>query len=129
MEFSYACPSTYHQIKHIKQIGHNMPLRFFYRKRITPWASVNMTKNGPSLSVGVPGAHVTFGRRLRGTIGIPGTGVYYTESVPLQFLRSRSGDITFHHRLRRNTLVLIIAVAAFGAVWGASTASIFYDFL
>jgi hypothetical protein len=117
MEFSYAYPSTYHQIKHIKQIGHNMPLRFLYRKRITPWASVNMTKNGPSLSVGVPGAHVTFGRRLRGTIGIPGTGVYYTESVPYSSFGLGRATLRFIIAFVV-TLVLIIAVAAFGAVWG-----------
>jgi hypothetical protein len=128
MEFSYACPSTYHQIKYIEQIGHNMPLRFFYRKRITPWASVNMTKNGPSLSVGVPGAHATFGRRLRGTIGIPGTGVYYTESAPYSSLGLGRATLRFIIAFVV-TLVLIIAVAAFGATVSESTIAIFYGLM
>ncbi|MGO8843318.1 MAG: DUF4236 domain-containing protein [Methyloceanibacter sp.] len=38
---------------------------------------------GPSLSVGVRGAHVTVGRRgIRRTVGIPaGTGIFYTSST------------------------------------------------
>jgi hypothetical protein len=40
---------------------------------------VNLSRSGPSLSVGVRGAHVTFGRKgVRRTVGVPGTGVYWT---------------------------------------------------
>jgi hypothetical protein len=47
--------------------------------RIFPGLSVNVSKSGPSLSVGVRGAHVTFGPRgVRRTGGIPRTGIYYT---------------------------------------------------
>jgi Protein of unknown function (DUF4236) len=53
--------------------------RFYRRMRIFPGLSVNLSKSGPSLSVGVRGAHVTVGPRgVRRTIGIPGTGIYYT---------------------------------------------------
>jgi len=41
--------------------------------------SVNLSRSGPSLSVGVRGAHVTVGRRgVTRTVGIPGTGLFYT---------------------------------------------------
>lgn len=53
--------------------------RFYRRIRIFPGLSVNLAKSGPSLSVGVRGAHVTFGGKgIQRTIGIPGSGVYYT---------------------------------------------------
>lgn len=47
--------------------------------RIFPGLAVNLSKSGPSLTVGMRGAHVTFGRGgVRRTIGIPGAGIYYT---------------------------------------------------
>jgi hypothetical protein len=53
--------------------------RFYRRFRIFPGLSVNVSKSGPSLTVGVRGAHVTVGRGgIRRTVGIPGTGIYYT---------------------------------------------------
>ncbi len=53
--------------------------RFYRRVNIFPGLSVNLSKSGPSLSVGVRGAHVTVGRNgIRKTVGIPGTGIYYT---------------------------------------------------
>lgn len=53
--------------------------RFYRRMRIFPGLSVNLSKSGPSLTVGMRGAHVTVGSRgVRKTIGIPGTGIYYT---------------------------------------------------
>jgi hypothetical protein len=56
-----------------------MALRFYRRVKILPGVGVNFSLSGPSLSLGVRGAHVTFSRRgVRKTVGIPGTGVYYT---------------------------------------------------
>jgi len=37
--------------------------RFYRRVHIFPGLSVNLSKSGPSLSVGVRGAHVAVGRR------------------------------------------------------------------
>jgi Protein of unknown function (DUF4236) len=74
-----------------------MGLRFFRRRQLFPALRVNMSKSGPSVSVGVRGAHVTVGRRgVTRTVGIPGTGVFYT---------SRSGRHTGVHtaRARRTT--------------------------
>jgi hypothetical protein len=53
--------------------------RFYRRLHILPGLSVNISKSGPSLSVGVRGAHVTVGPKgIRRTVGIPGSGLYYT---------------------------------------------------
>jgi len=54
-------------------------LRLFRRIRIAPGLTLNLTKHGASLSAGVRGAHITMGRTgIRRTVGIPGTGVFYT---------------------------------------------------
>jgi hypothetical protein len=53
--------------------------RFYRRLHIFPGLSVNLSKSGPSLTVGVRGAHLTMGPSgVRRTVGIPGTGIYYT---------------------------------------------------
>jgi len=53
--------------------------RFYRRVSIFPGLSVNVSKSGPSLTFGMRGAHVTVGRAgIRKTVGIPGTGIYYT---------------------------------------------------
>jgi len=64
-------------------------LRFYRRVHLAPGLSVNLSRSGPSFSVGVRGAHVTLGRRgVTKTVGLPGTGVFYT---------SRHGFHTGYH--------------------------------
>lgn len=66
-----------------------MGFRFYRRVRLCPGVSINVSRGGPSLSLGVRGAHVTFGRRgVTRTVGIPGTGLFYT---------SRGGYHTGYH--------------------------------
>ena len=57
-----------------------MSYRLFRRVRIAPGLTVNLSKSGPSLSIGGRGAHVTMGgaRGRRTTVGLPGTGLYWT---------------------------------------------------
>lgn len=56
-----------------------MGFRFYKRVHICPGLSVNLSKSGPSLTMGVRGAHLTFGGRgVTKTVGLPGTGIYYT---------------------------------------------------
>lgn len=44
-----------------------------------PGLRLNVSRSGPSLSFGVRGAHVTVGRRgVTRTVGLPGTGIFYT---------------------------------------------------
>lgn len=55
-------------------------VRLFRRVRLAPGVTMNLSKSGPSLSFGVRGAHITAGRRgVTRTVGIPGTGVYWTD--------------------------------------------------
>jgi hypothetical protein len=55
--------------------------RFFRRVKVLPGLTMNLSKSGPSFSLGVRGAHVTMGRRgVRKTVGIPGTGIFYTST-------------------------------------------------
>ena len=56
-----------------------MALRFQRRIRIAPGISLNLNKRSMSTSFGQRGAHVTVGPKgKRATIGLPGTGLYYT---------------------------------------------------
>ena len=56
-----------------------MGLRFFRRIHIAPGIGLNVSKSGPSLTLGVRGAHVTLGpTAVTKTVGLPGSGIYYT---------------------------------------------------
>jgi hypothetical protein len=71
--------------------------RFYRRLSIFPGLSLNLSKSGPSVTVGVRGMHVTVGRGgVRRTVGIPGTGIYYT---------SYSGRHTGYHSSHTETPV------------------------
>jgi hypothetical protein len=59
-----------------------MGFRFYRRVRIVPGVTLNLSKGGVSTSIGGRGAHVTFGTKgNRATVGIPGTGMYWTEKL------------------------------------------------
>ena len=69
---------------------------FRFQKRIsTPFGRVNFSKSGVSLTEGVPGAHLTLGRVPRITIGLPGSGVSYTTTMPHGRGRSAGGLAAF----------------------------------
>jgi hypothetical protein len=69
--------------------------RFYRRVNLFPGLSLNLSKSGPSVTVGMLGAHLTFGRRgVTRTVGIPGTGIYYT---------SRSGYHSGFHSAHAET--------------------------
>lgn len=60
-----------------------MSFRFFKRIKIAPGITVNFSKSGGSFSFGPKGKKITIGSRSpRATIGIPGTGLYYTTTFP-----------------------------------------------
>jgi len=72
-----------------------MGLRFYRRIHILPGVSVNVSRSGPSLTLGVRGAHVTMGRTgVTKTVGLPGTGIYYT---------SRAGYHSGYHSAASDT--------------------------
>ena len=56
-----------------------MGFRLFRRIRLAPGVSLNLSKSGLSTSFGRRGYHVTVGHgHLRSTVGLPGTGMYWT---------------------------------------------------
>jgi len=60
-----------------------MSFRFWRRVRIAPRITLNLSKSGGSLSFGPRGAKFTVGSRSkRATVGIPGTGPFYTTILP-----------------------------------------------
>lgn len=64
-----------------------MSLRFWKRKKILPGITINFSKTGISISFGTRGIKFTktiIGKRKKGeriTIGIPGTGIFYTKRI------------------------------------------------
>jgi hypothetical protein len=73
---------------------------FRYQKRIGlgSLARINLSKSGASLSLGPRGARVTIGRTPRVTVGLPGTGLYWTETLkrgdsPLEAARADVGAV------------------------------------
>ncbi|BCW97495.1 MAG: hypothetical protein KatS3mg024_0322 [Armatimonadota bacterium] len=60
-----------------------MAFRFWRRIRIGPGVTVNLSRSGGSLSFGPRGAKFTIGPRgKRVTAGLPGTGLFYTTTLP-----------------------------------------------
>ena len=56
-----------------------MGLRFRKSFRLMPGLRVNLSKSGPSLTVGGRGITTNYSKRgARSTIGVPGTGVSYS---------------------------------------------------
>lgn len=56
-----------------------MAFRFFTRKTLFPGVTLNMSKSGPSISVGPRGFKHTIGPRgRRTTVGVPGSGLHYS---------------------------------------------------
>jgi len=51
---------------------------------LLPGVSLNFSKSGMSTSIGPRGAKITIGHgKVRQTVGIPGTGISYTETTPM----------------------------------------------
>lgn len=55
--------------------------RFRRTVRLAKGVRVNVSKTGASLSVGKPGATLNLGRRSRVTVGLPGSGLSYTQPL------------------------------------------------
>jgi len=57
-------------------------LRFARRIPLLPGLRVNLSKSGPSLSLGHSGGWLTIGPRgTRATVGLPGSGLSYSRQV------------------------------------------------
>lgn len=72
-----------------------MGFRFFKRLYILPGISLNLSKSGISFSFGFTGAKVTLGKRgIRKTIGLPGSGMYYTTHKGWNKSNEHKSDMT-----------------------------------
>lgn len=59
-----------------------MGLRFQKRIRLFKGLTLNLSKSGTSWTVGGPGDSVNIrGRKVTGTVGVPGTGVSYRQTL------------------------------------------------
>src|SRR2546427_608549 len=60
-----------------------MGWRYRSSVRLARGLRINLSRSGASLSVGRRGATVNLGRRgIRGTVGLPGSGIGYSEAAP-----------------------------------------------
>lgn len=85
-----------------------MTIRFWKRVNLIPGVRANFSKGGISLSLGGHGMWYTFGTRgRRATIGIPGSGLYWTEHIP------PARPATHGHRFLFIVIILILVFASF----------------
>lgn len=83
-----------------------MTIRIFKRVPLIPGLRANISKSGVSLSIGHRGCWFTIGPRgRRATLGVPGSGVFWTEAIP----PARPPHVG--HRLTLALLVLIVLAA------------------
>ena len=80
-----------------------MGFRFFKRVNLIPGLRMNLSRSGPSLSIGHRGGWFTIGPRgKRVIVGGLGTGLYYMEKVP---------PATAPHGGHRAAFVVLVLVA------------------
>jgi hypothetical protein len=69
-----------------------MGFRFQRRIRLFKGLTLNLSKSGTSLTVGVPGASVNVrDDKVTGNVGVPGTGMSYRESLSTDASREEGG--------------------------------------
>jgi Protein of unknown function (DUF4236) len=91
-----------------------MSFRFYRRVSLIPGLRLNASRSGLSLSIGGRGAWYTVGARgRRVSLGLPGTGLFWTEHVPPPHKPVHAG-----HRLAFVILVAIVAVYVVGKAVG-----------
>ena len=99
-------------------------VRFFRRVRLAPGVTLNLSKSGPSLSLGIRGAHVTVGRTgFRRTVGLPGTGIFYTSrqgwhrgihTAPT--FRDAASPLSGWRRIAYDTFLVLLALFTCGVL-------------
>ena len=86
-----------------------MGLRFQRRFQLLPGLRLNVSKSGASVSLGPRGAHLTLGRHSRVTVGLPGSGMSYTQALG----HVHPSPPPVEHGFAVAALVLVVA----GLVW------------
>ena len=91
-----------------------MSLRFTRRVSLIPGLRLNLSRSGPSLSVGHRGAWYTVGAKgRRVTLGLPGTGMFWTQHYP-----PAAAPHSGHRAAFVLTLLVLIGLLALGAAMG-----------
>ena len=86
-----------------------MGWRFRKSIKLIPGVRLNLSKTGVSTSIGRPGATVNIrGRRVRDTVGIPGSGVSYSEETRIGDPDTREPDAPATKTLGRRLLGMIL---------------------
>ena len=110
-----------------------MAFRLFRRIKIAPRITINLSKSGLSASAGMRGARVTLGPRgVRRTVGIPGTGVSYSENSSLsgssrtrasRARTQRPSDSEAHEEVSsaQGCLTIIVAIVIIGILAAISS--------
>lgn len=106
-----------------------MSLRFRKSIKIMPGMRLNVSRSGISTSIGVRGASVNVkpGRKARVSVGIPGTGISYTDTLsPAQHVAQTPAPRRADSRRVWRALGIAIAVvgglSCFGSwIFGLST--------
>jgi len=89
-----------------------MGLRFRKVLKIAPGLWINLSKSGGSLSVGGKGATLNIGRDgVRSTLGVPGSGLSYSDRISLRRGASRPSAIS---------------IAIFVLAFGLAAATLFF---
>ena len=89
-----------------------MSFRFYRRIPLIPGLRMNLSRSGPSLSIGGRGAWYTIGPRgRRATVGLPGSGVFWTERYP------PAAPPHAGHRLAFGFAALVILAGLFAVWW------------
>jgi hypothetical protein len=84
-----------------------MGWRYHRRLSILPGLRINLSRSGASVSVGLRGGWITVGHgQRRVTVGLPGSGLSYTETRPLE-------PVHGGHRLLFAAVVVAIVAALF----------------
>jgi hypothetical protein len=98
-----------------------MPLRFRRSVRVLPGIRLNIGKRGVSTTIGGRGAHITLrpGHSPRATVGVPGTGVSYTEGGQLRRPEPESvSDRPARPRTSVDAVIALIVLLAIAvAMW------------
>jgi Protein of unknown function (DUF4236) len=91
--------------------------RFQRRIGIGSFGRINISKRSVSLSEGVRGAHVTIGKTPRITLGLPGSGLSWTQTFRSHARRAAS-SARQPFFLPRWLVLAILAMFIAAAIWG-----------
>lgn len=92
-----------------------MGFRFRKSFSIVPGVKINLSKTGTSLSLGRPGATVNIGpKRVRTTVGLPGSGMSYSESESYDDALSSGGARAGSSGLGKLVLMVLAGLAFAG---------------